>query len=322
MWNGTTWRWHLVGQHRMSCCLPASWRGRVLVLGSLSAATLLHPIMRVIPTTIPTDPMPTPRASHACLQPCPPLCPPLLQVITITTDPSAVCSPTLFPVNYPGTPAVPLEARWCRWAASAAALHEQASRSQTGFSCCPSCCALLPQLLSPPAIWIALAQRQHAGRCRQVRVNCFYSAAVGFCPAQASPTLWRLASSCRQGRGCRSLVLLRALGALPLTGARLAAPNDQRLDLALHSVTLLLLPCLCLPPTTPIQCPAHCFISPAFPQIGRYLATGSEGVSLYVDVSAQGSTARHVPLGLCAARARPAQKRERPDGGACRHAGH
>ncbi len=26
-----------------------------------------------------------------------------LQVITITTDPSAVCTPTLFPVNYPGS---------------------------------------------------------------------------------------------------------------------------------------------------------------------------------------------------------------------------
>lgn len=53
-----------------------------------------------------------------------------------------------------------------------------------------------------------------------------------------------------------------------------------------------------------ISCPANTACSaapPASPQIGRYLSTGSEGVSLYVDVSAcrGGLNCLPVCLDLC-----------------------
>lgn len=106
--NETTRRWGFVGQRCMSCCLPASWRGRVLVLGSLSAATLLHPIMRGIPTTIPTDTMPTPCASHACLQPCPLSALPSCRSSPLPPTPALCAAP-------PSSQSTTLVRLLCRW---------------------------------------------------------------------------------------------------------------------------------------------------------------------------------------------------------------
>lgn len=106
---------------------------------------------------------------------------PLLQVITITTDPNAVCSPTLFPVNYPGALPLPLP--------------------------------LLPPLLllvCMPVLQLScrpdvLHDRGHYGAATIWPAGCAHNhsgTAWRYSPCtplsqQAFPTSWRLGSRCR-----------------------------------------------------------------------------------------------------------------------------
>ena len=113
------------------------------------------------------------------------------QVITITTDPSAVCSPTLFPVNYPGALAAPPFALPCDWAISAAI--EQASLGSG------PCAAELP--LWPPCCCGAACRTQQLAEHRPAAhalATCHLPA-----PPQRGSTAKRSASIYTPAPPCR-----------------------------------------------------------------------------------------------------------------------
>ncbi|PRW57674.1 Pyruvate kinase [Chlorella sorokiniana] len=71
------------------------------------------------------------------------------QVITITTDPNAVCSPTLFPVNYPGFPDIVEIGRYLATGSEGVSLYvDVVDRSESKVTCVATSSATLDGLLN------------------------------------------------------------------------------------------------------------------------------------------------------------------------------